>query len=449
MSELDGYASPVLSGFRWRRLFDQLQLLVVRAGATVAKFLLAIYTVRYLSLADLGIYGLLVGATTIVPAVLGLGMTEWVMRKIVDLPRAQALPMVVSRLGLTLCLHLVIQPLAFLLDILLGEPIPLPIALISGAILMLENLGAQAADMLIARGRVFLAYWITFLRTGFWPIPVMVLGLLYPETRTLEFVLLGWLAMLVVSWIVLFGLLLSKRRWRHARPHWGFLSQNLHGSLRLYVKDVSGTISAFLDRFLISAFLGLELTGVYTLYWSIASVMHSLAVFGVVQAQLPVLIAAGQSGDPKVFRVLERQLQIELGGWALLLALGTAVATPLFLPFLDQPLVQDYLPVFWIVLGATLLRVAADGYGFVLLALGRDRAIAAIAVAGAAASAVLNLILTPLAGLMGAAVAYVIVSGGLFAARYYFSQPRPSQTRPATRAGEAKEAEAETSQGVV
>ena len=112
MSEIDGYASPVLSGFRWRRLLDQLQLLVVRAGATAAKFLLAIYTARYLSLADLGIYGLLVGATTIVPAVLGLGMTEWVMRKIVDLPRAQALPMVVSRLGLTLCLHLVLQPVA-------------------------------------------------------------------------------------------------------------------------------------------------------------------------------------------------------------------------------------------------------------------------------------------------------------------------------------------------
>ena len=51
---------------------------------------------------------------------------------------------------------------------------------------MLENLGAQATDMLIARRRVFLAYWLTFLRTGFWPIPVMVIGLLYPETRTLE-----------------------------------------------------------------------------------------------------------------------------------------------------------------------------------------------------------------------------------------------------------------------
>ena len=63
MSEIDGYASPVLSGFRWRRLLDQLQLFVVRAGATVAKFLLAIYTARYLGLADLGVYGLLVRST--------------------------------------------------------------------------------------------------------------------------------------------------------------------------------------------------------------------------------------------------------------------------------------------------------------------------------------------------------------------------------------------------
>ena len=62
----------------------------MRATVTAVKFLLAIYTARYLGLADLGIYGLLVGATTIVPAIAGLGMTDWIVRKIVDLPSAQA-----------------------------------------------------------------------------------------------------------------------------------------------------------------------------------------------------------------------------------------------------------------------------------------------------------------------------------------------------------------------
>lgn len=107
----------------------------------------------------------------------------------------------------------------------------------------------------------------------------------------------------------------------------------------------------------------------------------------------------------------------------LLLALGLAVATPFLVPYLGQPLVQEHMSIFWIVLGATLLRVAADGYGFVLLALNRDRAIAAIAVAGAVSSAVLNLLFTPMLGLVGAALTYAITSGGVFAARYVFSRP--------------------------
>ena len=423
MSALEDRAE--LTGFRFgkRRLFGQLTLLMMRASGTAAKFLLAVYTARYLGLANLGIYGLLVGATSVVPAILGLGMTDWTVRKIVDLPSAQALPMIASRLSLTLSIHLVLQPLALAANILLGDPIPLPIAVLGGAILMLENLGCEAADMLIARRRIFLGYWLTFLRTGFWPIPVMAVGLLYPETRTLEFLLLGWLAMLGVSWLILFCLLLPEGRWRQMRPQWRFLFPELRGSLVLYIKDVSSTISMFLDRFLISLFLGLELTGVYTLFWSIANVVHSLAVYGVLQAQLPLLIASGQNADRAGFRALQRRLQIEIGTWALLLALAAAVATPLLLPYLGQPVVQESLPIFWMVLFATLLRVAADAYGFVLLALNRDRAIAAVAVAGALASAGMNIVLTPLAGLWGAATAYAITSGGLFAARHFFSRP--------------------------
>jgi O-antigen/teichoic acid export membrane protein len=424
MSAIEDRARLTGPRFGGRRLLGQLLLVAMRVSSTMSKFLLAIYTARYLGLADLGIYGLLVGATVIVPAIVGLGMTDWIVRKIVDLPRAQALPLIASRLSLTLSIHLVVQPLAFAADVLLGEPIPLRIAVLCGAILLLDNLGNEAADMLLARRRVFFAYLLTFLRAGAWPIPVMAIGLIYPETRTLEFLLLGWLGMLVVCWLSMVALVLRKGRWRHLRPHVGTLLRDLHGGLVLYVKDVSSTVSMFLDRFLISMFLGLELTGVYTLFWSIANVMHSLSVYGVLQAQLPHIIATAQTADQAGFRTLERHLQIETGIWALLLTLGAAIATPLMLPFLDQPLVQEYLPVFWVILFATLLRVAADAYGFALLALHRDRAIAIIAFGGAIASAGLNLTLTPLAGLWGAAIAFAITSGGLFAARYSFSRTR-------------------------
>ena len=69
------------SRFSRKRVLNHLTLLTMRGVSTVAKFLLAIYTARYLGLSDLGIYGLLTGATNIVPAITGLGMTPWVTRK--------------------------------------------------------------------------------------------------------------------------------------------------------------------------------------------------------------------------------------------------------------------------------------------------------------------------------------------------------------------------------
>jgi O-antigen/teichoic acid export membrane protein len=209
----------------------------------------------------------------------------------------------------------------------------------------------------------------------------------------------------------------------------------LRGSLVLYTKDVSSTISVFLDRFLISLFLGLELTGVYTLFWSIVNVVHQLAVGDIVRAQLPSLIAAGQNPDQTTFRSLERRFQIEIAGWTVLLAVGAAIAVPLLLPLLNQPLAQDHLAVFWLILFATVLRIGADFYGFVLLALNRDRTIAWVAAAGALASAALNLLLIPAFGLIGAGAAYAVTSGGLFVARYMFSHPGPQAVRQSRAKG--------------
>jgi len=415
-------AEAAIPAFWRQRLLAQVSLLVMRASITVAKFLLAIYTARYLGLADLGIYGLLVAGTTIVPALAGLGMTDWINRKIVDLPSAQALPLMSFRSGLTLSIHLIVQPLALAIDLLLGEPVPLRLAVLAGLILMLENLGSEASDMLIARRRVFLSNGLTFLRAGFWPLLVIGVGLAYPQTRTLDALLTGWIATLGLNSAILLGLIVSGGRCRHMRPPTGIFLQQLRGSRVLYLRDVSTTVGMFADRFLISMFLGLELTGVYTFFWSIANVMHSLTAVTMLQSQIAPLLAAGRKADKSEFHALEHRLQIEIGAWALLLSAGTAVVTPLLLPFLGRPLLQEHLAVFWVILAATLLRAAADAYGYALLALNRDYEMATIALVGALTSAALNSVLTPMAGLWGAAITYAMIAGGLFAIRFYVTR---------------------------
>jgi O-antigen/teichoic acid export membrane protein len=397
---------------------SQLTLFALRAGSTGSKFLLAIYTAHYLSLSDLGVYGLLVGCTTIVPAIAGLGLTDWVVRRIVDLPLAQALPLVASRSAFSVLVHLVGQPLVLLGFILAGHPLPLAMALLGGAILLLETLATETCDALIARRKILLAHWLSFLRQGFWPLPVMVLGLLIPETRSLGMLLSIWCAALVLTWMILLCLLLQNGRWRYVRLQGHLLLGALRGSLLLYIKDVSYTVSTFADRFVISLFLGLELSGIYSLFWSIANVVHSLVVNGVMQNQIAPLISAAKDRTGVEFRSLERRLQIESTGWALLFAAGIAAVTPVLLTFLDRPLIQDFLPVFWLILVAALLRIFADGYHFAIYALHRDRALALLAVGGALVSAALNVVLTPLAGLWGTAFAFTLTSAALLTARF-------------------------------
>src|SRR6185312_9014088 len=98
-------------------------------------------------------------------------------------------------------------------------------------------------------------------------------------------------------WLVLGVYLVRQKRWRYMKFRWRWLLSGIRPSLPFYVKDLAAAASLHLDRFLISAFLGLELTGIYTLFWSITNVVHNLAVYSVVHPQIRTLIAAHREAD--------------------------------------------------------------------------------------------------------------------------------------------------------
>jgi O-antigen/teichoic acid export membrane protein len=404
---------------RFHGLSRPLILIALRMANTAAKFLLALYTARYLGLADLGVYGLLVGGTVLAPAILGLGTSDWVLRQIVTMPRAEALASMTTRLALPVVMHAIAQPLLWIINAALGTPVPWTLVLSGGLILLLEHVANDANDLLIARGRALLANVLLFLRAGLWPLAVIAWGAIDPSARTLNCLLAGWIGGLVLLWLILAAYVATNGRWRYLGLRWRWLLSGVPASVPFYIKDLAAAASLHLDRFLISLFLGLELTGVYTLFWSFTNVVHNLAVYSVVHPQIPTLIAAHARADTTAFHAAERRVRNEAAYWAAALAIGAAVAVPLLLPFLDRPALQANLPIFYLILVATLMRIGADSYQFFLLALHRDHAIALISVGGAIASAVLNVLLIPLFGLAGAALAYLLTGGGLLAARFW------------------------------
>ncbi len=399
------------------RRVRQVTMLGLRLGNAGAKFALAVYMARYLGLEEVGVYGLLVGAATGIPAILGFGLNDWVGRHIVGVPRAVAVPMATTRYAVTLAVQFLLQ--ASLWNALwhAGMPIPVATAALISAILVLEHLAVDDYALEIGRERPTFANVQLFLRAGFWPVPVIAWGLIDPAARTLDVVLWGWLGGLAVMWAMVLARSLSGGRWRHLGFDLAFARAAFAGGIPFWLANAGAVGNLYLDRFVVSAFLGMEATGIYTFFWSFANVVHTLAVNGIIQPQVPRLIAAARSGDPARFAEERRRVAHDSRLWAAVLLVGVGATLPLLLPWLGRPQLQDHLVIFYVVLIATTARIGSDGYGFLLYSLHRDRAIAATALAGVVATGVLGVGLIPFFGLAGAAATYLAVGLGLLMAR--------------------------------
>lgn len=402
-------------------LAEQVLSIGLRGASAVGKFALSLYLLKYIGLAELGIYGLLVAAATAVPAILGFGLSDWTTRQCIGLPSDEAVSLAGTRLAFTVLVHCVAQPVFWIANAYLGEPIPSHFAILIGLILVLEHLGADANGPLIARHRVVLSNFAIFLRSGAWPLAIIAIGLMYPPARSLTWVLAAWLAGLVVMMLVLSCLALGGR-WRLLRMRVDWLRDALRGSWPFYLSDVSSVSSLYADRFIISFFAGLDLTGIYVFFWSAANVVHSVTVYGAFHPRVPLLVKAAKVGDRAVLSKQLIRLQGMILAWALLLSCCLWIGVELFLQTGVRPQLNGHLMLFVLIILAALLRILADTYHFVLYALRRDRAIALVNVALAVGSPVLNAFLIPTAGLMGAVFASIMTAAGLLVARRALSR---------------------------
>ena len=56
--------------------------------------------------------------------------------------------------------------------------------------------------------------------------------------------------------------------------HGSWITTNVKNAFLIYISDLSFVASQYVDRYLVTAFLGLRLAGVYFLYWSVANAVR-------------------------------------------------------------------------------------------------------------------------------------------------------------------------------
>lgn len=402
-------------------------LIGLRAGNALSKFALSLYVVRYLGLSDLGLYGLFVAGVTILPAFAGFGTNDWIGRRAARSAFPVVAPLIFTRLGLSASFNIGLQVLAYALNYALGTIVPWHTMLLCSAIVMLEHLADDIAIFLMYRGHAVLGHVLLFLRAGLWPLFVIAAGILFPEWRTLEALLVGWLGGLIVMWALLALIFLRMRAWSHCRIETELLTSGIRESVPFFLKDMSIAAGLYLDRFLVSTLLGLEASGVYTFFWSVANVLHNITLSAIFQPKVAAIMRAAGDGSAifrnVFFHAIRQSIVVAFVFGLILVGL-----MPVIISALDKPALAQMQPLFAIVIIATIVRLSLDSYNYALVALHLERLLAILSLAAMPVAAALQFGLISTTGLYGAAWAYLLTGLVIIAPRLWaVSRAGPSK----------------------
>ncbi len=329
----------------------------VRALTIGLKLAVSVLITRTLSLSDLGVYGLVAGALTVSTVLLGLGFISQIGRDLVTEPRERVTHSLVYYWRWLPALYTAFGVAA----LTIGGPSLRDLTWLVLGVALLEHLAQDAFILLIQMKRSLLANLSLMVR-ALGPVMGLLFPLAFGETSSLGAVFYGWLLGAFCA-VGMFGVVTRGWPWVKAlgqdwKPK--ALVSHVRANSRIYVADVSNMGSQYSDRYLVSALFGLEISGLYILFFSAANAAYNLVNQSIMAGFRPRLIEIyARSGKQAHWREL-----IECGRTTLLFAFpvfgGTFLAIWAFLPLLKEPLASRYLPLLVMMLCAMWLRLGAD-----------------------------------------------------------------------------------------
>lgn len=390
-------------------------IMLMRLGTLGAKFALTLFVARFMDLESLGLYGLIAGATIVGPVVMNFGLLNTLSREAVGLPEREVALVMRHYWAVVVAAYALLGMALTALSAWMPLPVLWPWVL---GITLLEHVNQDVFVVLVNRHQALLANVLMFLRAGVWILAFMVLAFLFPGGRDIPTLLVFWLAGLVVPMLV-FAILAREWGWRDALfSRWppGWLRGKVASARLLYVADLANVAGQYADRYLISLFLGLEMTGVYVFFWQIGNALYGLVNAGVMQAYRPRLVEAFRQGNDiafwSAFRSCTRETLVVLIPFVLLVALVFPWGLPLF-----KPSLASHMFLGWLILVTVCVKSLCDITGYPLFTRGLDAAFSGGYVLVLVLNIAMGLLLMPWLGVYGYAGAVMLANGLVFAQR--------------------------------
>jgi O-antigen/teichoic acid export membrane protein len=382
-----------------------------------SRFALAIFIAHNLDLSSLGLYGLATGAIALVPGIVNAGMNHLLMRTAVTASAADLTHSLRHHWCFVTSVYVTLLALATLLTIAIGTS---ALWIIIIAVMFFEHIGNDVFYLFSNIQHHVSANVNAFLRGAAWILVYIPLAILDPNLRTLLHLFGFWLAGGMLSW-ALFVYMSWSWPWKAAfsipfKP--SIITETMRKSYLLYISDLSFVASQYIDRYLVTLFLGIKVAGIYFLFWTVANSATTFLALVLQQKQRPLLISAYKTGGLSAHCQLTwRFVQTTIFATAVL-SFAVGCAFQLLLPWLGQPSLAGHLSAFWLIVAGMACRYLADFGAMGLFTAHRDGLTTLTNVVSVCVLVVAQIILLPLAGLHGAGGAILITFVGIAIWRY-------------------------------
>lgn len=376
----------------------------LRGATIVSKFVLVLYIGHYLTIADMGVYGLLNAAILFSVNFIGFGYWNINSRNMLVADDEHVARLMRDQIVFhIICYMLTLPLLAWVSQLHLIESRFLVFFLV---LTVTEHLGLEMYCIQIVMHRQIAANGIMFLRNGAWIYPVTLVGVFFPETRSLERIWWTWIGFDLLS-LIMSSLLFRHLPWRQAVRSpimWKNMRQTILVAFPYWGIAISAKAMEYADRYVLKAYTNDAVVGVYMFYFSLSSIVQTLIFTATTGMEYPKVVQAYLHRRIGRFVVLFRRMARNVV-LACLGAIPISVAG-LFCALLlvQKDAYWGYYGLFAVLLLASLTAAVAQIPYYFLYAQNRGYYILGCNVAGFAAAIVTLPFLVQTYGILGAAL---------------------------------------------
>ncbi|UIR30975.1 oligosaccharide flippase family protein [Priestia flexa] len=378
--------------------------LLLRIITLGSKFLLMMSMTKVLSPEEVGIYGII--STSIGLAIYIIGMDFYVFntREILGASNLKKEILIKDQFVFHLVSYTLFLPLIaviFLIDV-----IPAKYILVFYIILIFEHLSQEFNRILISLGKPILANIALFFRSGSWAYIAIIAFFTFEEAQNLWVIFVGWLIGVIIS-NILSVYYLRNLEWEEVKAkslNWKWVRKGVLISFPLFIGNISLKLAEYLDRYFVTIYHGNSMTGVYTFYGSLSNLLVIFAQTGVITILGPKTIKSFQNEEFEIYKKHMSKMIIGVTASTILISLILALGILPIISIIDKPIYAEYLNAYWILIVAYAFSVLSLLPHQALYVRYKDRVIILCSILSLVVALVLNIVLTPKYGLMGASM---------------------------------------------